>query len=138
MIIGKHYFRIALVLILLLAGTQQLRAYEKAIVRNVVDGDTIKILYQGQKESIRLIGIDTPECRINQKALRDADRSHEDIQKITSMGKEAANYVKGIVQGGDSINIEFDVQKRDKYRRLLGYVYLSDGRMLNEQIVQAG
>ena len=39
---------------------------------------------------------------------------------------------------GDTVKMEFDVEKRDKYSRLLGYVYLSDGKMLNEEIVKAG
>ena len=54
------------------------------------------------------------------------------------MGKEATNYVKGIVKKGGTVKIEFDVQKRDQYKRILGYVYLSDGRMLNEEIIRAG
>ena len=40
--------------------------------------------------------------------------------------------------GGDTIRIEFDVQKKDKYGRLLAYVYLPNGTMLNEEIVKAG
>lgn len=39
---------------------------------------------------------------------------------------------------GDSVKIEFDIQTRDKYRRLLGYVYLSNGEMLNEKIIESG
>jgi micrococcal nuclease len=54
------------------------------------------------------------------------------------MGKEAARYVRTIAREGDRLTIEFDVQKRDKYRRLLGYVYLENGRMLNEEIIKAG
>ena len=38
----------------------------------------------------------------------------------------------------DQVRIEFDVEKRDQYGRLLGYVYLSDGRMLSEEMVKAG
>ncbi len=53
------------------------------------------------------------------------------------MGKAATNYVKSIVKLGTDIEIEFDVQSRDKYGRLLGYVYLN-GEMLNEKIVGAG
>jgi micrococcal nuclease len=36
------------------------------------------------------------------------------------------------------VTIEFDVQTRDRYGRLLGYVYLFNGKMLNEEIVKAG
>ena len=54
------------------------------------------------------------------------------------MGKKATVFVKTLVKKGDTIKIEFDVQQRDRYGRLLGYVYLSDGRMLNEEILKAG
>lgn len=47
-------------------------------------------------------------------------------------------YVKTLVKHGDTVKIGFDVQKRDRYGRLLGHVYLSDGKMLNEEIVKAG
>ncbi len=76
--------------------------------------------------------------RINKKAIRDAGRTQQDIDTITSMGKQATKFVKTLVKKGDAVSIEFDVQHRDKYRRLLGYIYLSDGRMLNEEIVKAG
>jgi micrococcal nuclease len=112
--------------------------YEQATVRNIVDGDTLKVSYQGQKELVRLIGIDTPESRKNKKAFKDSRRSGDDVESITSMGKEATNYVKGMVKPGDVINLEFDTQRRDKYRRLLCYVYLPNGRMLNEEIIKAG
>ncbi len=54
------------------------------------------------------------------------------------MGKRATEYVESLVKAGDLITIEFDVQERDRYGRLLGYVYLSNGKMLNEEIVKAG
>jgi len=54
------------------------------------------------------------------------------------MGKRATAYVESLVKPGDTITIEFDVQKKDRYGRLLGYVYLSNGKMLNEEIVKAG
>ncbi len=92
----------------------------------------------GKEESIRLIGIDTPESRVNKKAKRDAKRSGQDIKTITAMGKRATEYVESLVKTGDLITIEFDAQQRDRYDRLLGYVYLSNGKMLNEEIVKAG
>jgi micrococcal nuclease len=111
---------------------------EPATVKRVVDGDTLKIIYQGQEDSVRLIGIDTPESKRNKKARKDAGRSGKDVDEIAAMGKEAARYMRTIAREGDRVTIEFDIQKRDKYRRLLGYVYQENGRMLNEEIIKAG
>ncbi len=112
--------------------------HAKGRVIRIVDGDTLSIEYNGRKENIRLIGIDTPESRINRKARKAAARSGDDIGTITRMGKEAARFVKTLAKPGDPVLIEFDRQPRDKYGRLLGYVYLADKRMLNEEIVKAG
>ena len=113
-------------------------AKDFAIVKRVIDGDTLKINYKGKEDSVRLIGIDAPESRPNKKARNDAQRSGEDLKTITAMGKEATECVRSLVKQGDTLKMEFDVQKRDKYGRLLGYVYLSNGKMLNEEIVKAG
>ena len=104
----------------------------------IVDGDTLTIQHNGRAEKVRLIGIDTPESNINNKTKKDAARGNGDIDTITKMGKDATRFVKKIVKPGDPVTIEFDKQTRDKYGRLLGYVYLSNGKMLNEEIVKAG
>lgn len=46
--------------------------------------------------------------------------------------------MKSILQEGDTVSLEFDIQRRDRYGRLLAYIYLSDGRMLNDQIIESG
>ena len=111
---------------------------ETDTVVQIVDGDTLTVQHNGRAEKIRLIGIDAPESSINNKTKKDAARGNGDIVTITKMGKEAARFVRTIVKPGDPIVIEFDKQTRDKYGRLLGYVYLSSGKMLNEEIVKAG
>jgi micrococcal nuclease len=111
---------------------------ETATVLKVVDGDTLNIQFQGRQESIRLIGIDCPESKKNAKAKEDVKRSGQDIQTMIALGKRATAFTKNLVKEGDTVKIEFDIQQIDKYRRLLGYVYLFDGRMLNEEIVKAG
>jgi micrococcal nuclease len=111
---------------------------DKATVLYVIDGDTLKISYQGRKESVRLIGIDAPEISRNRKAYRDSRMNGKDIRSITTQGRQAKNYVKSLVNKGSVVAIQFDVEKRDKYRRLLGYVYLPDGRMLNDVIIRNG
>lgn len=130
-----------ILLLAVLALPLQITGAEKidsARIIRVVDGDTIKVNYKGNEESVRLIGIDAPESRLNKKARYDARRNGEDLKTIIAMGREATNFVKTLVKPWETVKIEFDVQKRDKYGRLLGYVYLSNGKMLNEEIVKAG
>ncbi len=54
----------------------------------------------GNEESIRLIGIDTPESRVNKKTRKDAERNKQDVKTIIEMGKKATGYVKGLVKPG--------------------------------------
>ncbi len=129
---------LAIALALSLHASIEAQERATATILRVIDGDTLKVSYKGQEERLRLVGIDTPESAANTKAKRDSKRTNKGLSVILSQGKEATNYVKSVVESGDSIQIEFDVQTRDKYGRLLGYVYLSDGKMLNEEIVRAG
>ena len=130
--------KILLSFFIVLLLSSHTNAQQLNTVIRIVDGDTLKVFYLGSEESIRLIGIDTPESRINKKTKRDAKRGEQDIETIIAMGKRATAYVESLVKPGDLIAIEFDVQQRDRYGRLLGYVYLSNGNMLNEEIVKAG
>lgn len=93
-------------------------------VIKVVDGDTIQIKYNGKKERLRLIGIDTPES------------VHPDETKNTENGKIASDYTKSLLEG-KSISLEFDVEERDQYGRLLAYVYLN-GEMINKKLIADG
>lgn len=113
-------------------------AASPAKVIRVVDGDTLKVELNGRITNVRLIGIDTPESKVNKKAKKYATRSSQDIKKIISLGKAAANFTKSIVKPGDLVDIEQDVQLRDRYGRPLVYVYLKSGKMLNEEIIAAG
>ena len=132
-----HVLIISVVFLLTLLASP-LHAQQTTTVTRIVDGDTLKVFYLEGEESIRLIGIDTPESRVNKKTKKDAKRSGQDVETIIAMGKRATEYVESLVKPGDLITIEFDVQERDRYERLLGYVYLSDGKMLNEEIIKAG
>jgi len=109
-----------------------------AKVARIVDGDTIAVYYQGRYEKVRLIGIDTPESRNNYKTRRDSRRSGIAIAEIIRQGRAATRFVKSVVNKGDFVKLEFDVRLRDRYKRLLAYVYLMDGRMLNEVIIRSG
>ncbi|MBL7995179.1 thermonuclease family protein, partial [bacterium] len=111
---------------------------EMAEVVKVIDGDTFEIRYREKTEKVRLIGIDTPEAHANAKAGKDAERTGADIKVIVKQGNDAKNFVKQLVPEGVQVRVEVDVNERDKYGRLLVYLYLEDGRMINEEIVKAG
>ncbi|MCX8117318.1 MAG: thermonuclease family protein [Desulfobacterota bacterium] len=90
-------------------------------VVRVIDGDTILI---STGETVRLIGVDTPETKHPQKA-------------VERFGKEAYHFTKKMVEGKE-VRLEFDQRKRDKYGRLLAYVYLMDGTFVNAEIIRQG
>lgn len=98
---------------------------ERALVTKVVDGDTIVV---GDKDTIRLIGIDTPETV-------DPRRS------VGCFGKEASNQMKNLLNG-KVVVLDKDVSDTDKYSRLLRYVYLplENGQTLfvNDYLVREG
>lgn len=93
-------------------------------VKRVIDGDTIVVEIDGKNEKIRLIGVDTPETKHPQKP-------------VERFGKEAYLFTQRMVEGKE-VRLEFDWQKRDKYGRLLAYVYLTDGTFLNAEIIKQG
>ncbi len=127
----KFLARSFLGLIFLLSLASFLFAYD-CIVERVIDGDTL--ICSGEK--VRLIGIDTPESTIN--PYIEKQRSLGDIHTILYYGNLAKKFVERLILPGTKVRLEFDVQQRDKYGRLLAYVWLPDGRMLNEVILKEG
>ena len=90
-------------------------------VSRVIDGDTL-LLESGHR--VRLIGVDTPETK------------HPD-RPVERLGEQASAFTTRLV-GDGPVRLEFDRERRDPYRRLLAYVYLPDGRLLNEELIKAG
>ena len=109
-------------------------SYNNIFVTKVIDGDTLELQDQNR---VRLIGLDTPEVRFNKKLARDANRLDKDCETIIAMGKRATEFTRKLVLG-KQVKLEFDFEKRDRYGRLLAYVYLPDGRMLNAEIIKQG
>lgn len=94
-------------------------------VLSIVDGDTVKIDYQGKKTSVRLIGVDTPETVHPSKP-------------VEVYGKEASNFTRNLLLG-ESVYLRFDVEQTDRYGRLLAYLYRApDGLFVNLEIVRQG
>ena len=97
-----------------------------ATVERVVDGDTISVMIGDRLEMVRLIGIDTPE-------------SVAPTRPVQCFGKEASLHLEAMLPSGTEITLVRDVEARDVYDRLLGYVVRSrDGLFVNLELVAAG
>ncbi|MEK7151838.1 MAG: thermonuclease family protein [Patescibacteria group bacterium] len=96
------------------------------LVTKVVDGDTIALRMNGITETIRLIGINTPETVDPRTA-------------VLCFGTEASNKAKELLMG-KQVRIEKDPSQgdRDKYGRLLAYVYREDGLFFNKYMIEKG
>ncbi len=79
-----HVLIISFVFLLALLASP-LHAQQTTTVTRIVDGDTLKVFYLEGEESIRLIGIDTPESRVNKKTKKDAKRSGQDIERFAKL-----------------------------------------------------
>lgn len=96
----------------------------EVVVSKVSDGDTFTIIIDNKKYGVRLIGVDTPES------------VHPNKKKNVPYGKIASNYTKERLEGKKVI-LKKDVQARDKYGRILAFVYI-DGKMYNEELIEEG
>lgn len=98
----------------------KIEVYPAEVVR-IYDGDTIGL---DNGESVRYIGIDTPE-------------THHPYRPVEFLGKEATQMNEALV-GGKKVYLELDVRRRDRYGRLLAYVFLEDGTFVNAELARLG
>jgi endonuclease YncB( thermonuclease family) len=92
------------------------------------DGDTITIDMNGKNETIRFIGVDTPE-------------THDPRKPVQCYGAAASAFTKNILtNSGSKVRLAGDSlsSNRDRYDRLLRYVYLPDGTLLNQKLISDG
>lgn len=90
------------------------------------DGDTITVDMDGTKERVRFIGVDTPETQDPRKPVQ-------------CFGKAASEYTRNLI-GQNPVKLEADPTNtnRDRYNRLLRYIYLPDGTLVNAKIIEDG
>lgn len=81
-------------------------------------------MINGKQESVRMLLIDTPE-------------TVHPSQPVQPFGKEASDFVKELMPIDKTVQVELDVGERDKYGRLLAYVWV-DGKMVNELLLEKG
>lgn len=90
------------------------------------DGDTLLVDMHGVEEKVRFIGVDTPETKDPRKPVQ-------------CFGKAASQFTKSLI-GDQPVRLEADPTNtnRDRYGRLLRYVYLPDGTLVNLEIIKQG
>jgi micrococcal nuclease len=94
-------------------------------VVKVVDGDTIHVVVAGRRETVRYIGVDTPETKHPTKGVQ-------------CYGRAASAFNARLV-GGEQVRLVRDVEERDRYGRLLAYVYRArDGLFVNAELARLG
>lgn len=95
-------------------------------VSHFTDGDTIAVNMNGAVETVRMIGVDTPE-------------THKPNTPVQCYGEAAAAYTKNLI-GRNKVRLEADPldTNRDRYGRLLRYVYLPDGTMVEQKLIDNG
>ncbi|HTB49027.1 MAG TPA: thermonuclease family protein [Verrucomicrobiae bacterium] len=95
-------------------------------VNRFIDGDTIAVNMNGQVEKVRFIGVDTPE-------------THKPNTPVQCYGPVAAAFTKSTI-GQSRVRLVSDSlsTNRDRYNRLLRYVYLPDGTNLDELLIRTG
>ena len=95
-------------------------------VTEFVDGDTIAVDMNGKTEKVRFIGVDTPE-------------THDPRKAVQCFGLAAADFTKQFI-GTQNVRLENDPTNtnRDRYNRLLRYVYLPNNTLVNAEIIKQG
>jgi micrococcal nuclease len=131
---GKFVLRAATISLLFFSSCASAADLFKTAVCRVVDGDTVEISYDGRKESVRLIGVDTPETKHPAKGVQ-------------PYGPEASAYARKSLEGRQ-VWLEWDVDQRDRYGRLLAYVWTEEpssvtdseirGKMFNARLLLDG
>ncbi len=97
-----------------------------AVVTHEVDGDTIRVRVAGRDETVRLIGIDTPETK-------------DPRRPVQCFGKEAADRTAALLPPGTEVRLVRDAEQRDRYGRLLAYVYRAyDSLFVNLSLARDG
>lgn len=115
-----------LIVFLLLFSSCVSSTYNSCIrVVEIIDGDTIRL---ENGKLLRFIGIDTPEMRVKKETVW--------IDHPQPFARQAKAFTRTLL-GGECVRIEFDVERVDKYGRLLGYVFLDD-RCINTLLLEEG
>lgn len=108
------------------SSTASTTAVPIATVIETIDGDTVEVTIDGRRETVRLIGVDTPE-------------TVHPTKPVECFGPEASAHLAGLLPRGTRVTLARDAEARDRYGRLLAYmVRTDDGLFVNLDLVAGG
>lgn len=124
---------VALLLLVQLCACQQVEAVSGRVTW-VYDGDTIEVEHIGR---VRLLGIDTPEAKDSERDHFYRHRFQISPVTLRVISRQATDFV---IQHSRNrtVSLTFDRERKDSHGRILAYVYLPDGRLLNQMLVEKG
>jgi micrococcal nuclease len=105
---------------------------------SIADGDTIRVRHKGESVLVRFIGIDAPESRDSERAVRQAERTGTSVKSVLAIGQRASKVLSELLREVSTVILEFDVQRTDHFGRTLAYVHRPDGLFLNREMVRRG
>jgi micrococcal nuclease len=129
--VTQKYINVAVALLIssvfLLCGVNEAaspnpaKGADSARPKKIYDGDTVGAVVNGRLEKIRLLGIDAPEM------------------EQSPWGSKARDCMEALLKAsGPVLSLEYDLVRRDKFGRMLAYMWTHDGKMLNEEALRKG
>lgn len=119
-------FIVSLILVSIFSTQAQDSQLQKWTLSEIVDGDTVYAIDSlGNRVKFRLIGIDAPESR-------------HPFKPVQPFSKEATAYLQELLASSEHIFIEFDIDKFDRYGRMLAYIYTETKQFVNAKMVEEG
>ena len=106
-----------------------------------VDGDglILKNILNNSEEEIRFLGIDAPEIKPCKKLIQDERETHMAGQLLMMLGRQSFNFLIELIPPGTKLIVKTESKESsDIYGRTLAYVYLPDGRCVNEIMIAEG
>ena len=106
-----------------------------------VDGDglILKNILNNSEEEIRFLGIDAPEIKPCKKLIQDERETHMAGQLLMMLGRQSFNFLIELIPPGTKLIVKTESKNYlDIYGRTLAYVYLPDGRCVNEIMIAEG
>ncbi|WP_210244082.1 thermonuclease family protein [Arthrobacter yangruifuii] len=107
------------------AAEPEVQPRDGATVVRVIDGDTLVVDLAGEDVTVRLLNVDTPETK-------------DPNEPVQCLGPEATVFLEEALPPGSSVELEYDVEREDRYGRTLAGVYDDEDRLMNAEVARHG